>query len=192
MKIKEESLNSSGRTPMDPRRMEQQLEKIASGDKEAFAQLYDESKAAMYFFLLSYLNKTDAEDALQDTYIAVFQCAGTYQAKGTPQAWLFGIGKNKALMKLRSLRRETVLPEEDWARMESKTPGLSVEDKLVLHDLLQTLSEEEYRIVVLHAATGLKFREIASISNLPLSTALSKYHRAMKKLKNSMKGEDWA
>ena len=54
--------------------------------------------------------------------------------------------------------------------------------------LMDTLSDEEREIVSLHALTGLKHREIAAMMDLALPTVLSKYHRALKKLKNSLQG----
>ena len=52
------------------------------------------------------------------------------------------------------------------------------------------LSDEERQIVVLHAVAGFKHREIADIVELPLPTVLSKYHRALKKLRAFLeKGE---
>jgi RNA polymerase sigma-70 factor (ECF subfamily) len=44
--------------------------------------------------------------------------------------------------------------------------------------------------VVLHAVSGLKHREIAAALNLPLPTVLSKYNRALKKLKTHLSGGD--
>ena len=66
---------------------------------------------------------------------------------------------------------------------------MSSDDKLFVAQYLAKLSEEERTIVVLHAMTGLKHREIAKHLNLPLATVLSKYHRAIKKLKQIIKGE---
>ena len=40
---------------------------------------------------------------------------------------------------------------------------------------------------MLHAAAGMKHREIASLLHLPLPTVLSKYNRALKKLREAMK-----
>ena len=48
------------------------------------------------------------------------------------------------------------------------------------------LTDEERNIVVLHALSGLKFREIANILEKPLATVLSKYHRSLKRLKNEI------
>ena len=56
-------------------------------------------------------------------------------------------------------------------------------------EALAQLGAEERQIVLLHAVTGLKHREIAALLELPLSTVLSKYHRGLKKLKALMKGE---
>ena len=49
--------------------------------------------------------------------------------------------------------------------------------------------EEERRIVLLHTA-GLKHREIGQALGLPLATVLSKYHRALKKMRAYMEGDD--
>ena len=52
------------------------------------------------------------------------------------------------------------------------------------------LGEEERRIVLLHAVTGMKHREIAALLELPLPTVLSKYHRALKKMRSFLEGDD--
>ena len=62
-------------------------------------------------------------------------------------------------------------------------PDNSSEDRVVLEAALRLLTGEERRIVMLHAVAGLKHRETAELLELPLSTVLSKYRRALKKLK---------
>ena len=52
------------------------------------------------------------------------------------------------------------------------------------YDDWRALSDEERQIAVLHAVSGMKFREIAELLGLPLSTVLSKYHRSMKRLRD--------
>lgn len=52
------------------------------------------------------------------------------------------------------------------------------------------LSDQERQVVLLHAVTGLKHREIAALLELPLPTVLSKYSRALKKLRLAMKEDD--
>ena len=48
---------------------------------------------------------------------------------------------------------------------------------------MEQLSDGERQIVALHAVAGLRHRQIAALLELPLSTVLSKYARAIKKLK---------
>ena len=55
---------------------------------------------------------------------------------------------------------------------------------------LAAIGEEERRIVLLHAITGMKHREIAALLELPLATVLSKYHRALKKMRAYLEGDD--
>ena len=61
-------------------------------------------------------------------------------------------------------------------------PGLSPFEALLLKECMTSLSEEERQIFVLHALSGLKHREIGKLLDLPLSTVLSKYNRAIKKI----------
>ena len=63
----------------------------------------------------------------------------------------------------------------------------AAEDNLVLTAALQSLKAEESQIVMLYAVAGFKHREIASLLELPLSTVLSKYSRAIRKLKTILK-----
>ena len=59
-------------------------------------------------------------------------------------------------------------------------------EKQVLMEALKTLKEEERSLVLLHDAGGMKHREIAEVLNMPISTVLSKYRRALKKLCENM------
>ena len=59
----------------------------------------------------------------------------------------------------------------------------------MLQSLLSQLSDEERQIVTLHALTGCKHREIAAVLNIPLSTVLSKYRRALRKLEKALEEE---
>ena len=72
----------------------------------------------------------------------------------------------------------------------AKGTTLGGDDGIAVAMALAALEEQERRIVVLHAVTGLKHREIAQLLELPLATVLSKYHRALKKLKVRLEGDD--
>ena len=159
----------------------------ANGDTEAFAQLYRRTKGAVYALALSILRSPqDAEDAMQDTFLSLRNAAGDYRAQGPPMAWILTVCRNLSLKRLQT-RRQEPLPEE-WELAESD--GISQEERMLLRQLLSALGAEERQIVTLHAAAGFKHREIAAMLELPLATVLSKYHRAMKKLRKQLEQED--
>lgn len=60
---------------------------------------------------------------------------------------------------------------------------MSVEDSMIIKECLTILSDDERQIVVLHAVSGYKHKDIADFMEMPLPTVLSKYNRALKKLK---------
>ena len=127
---------------------------------------------------------------MQDTYLTAWNQAGQYKSEGKPMAWLFTIARNLCYMRL---RRQKDHPYISLEEMEEEVPGelcAGIElapEKQVLLEALSRLSEEERRIVLLHDAGGMKHREIAEYLECPLSTVLSRYRRALKKLQILMR-----
>ncbi len=165
------------------------IAQIAAGSTEALASLYRQTNSSVYGFALSIVkNSADAEDIMQETYLRICSCAGGYSPQGKPMAWILTIVKNLALMKLRS--QKPVSPLEDWDPPDGRDHFRASEDRIVLAAALRYLSDDERQILILHAVSGLKQREIASLLELKLTTVLSKYRRALKKLKSHlMEGE---
>ena len=158
---------------------------IAAGDREALAALYRETSKDVYGFALSILKNThDAEDVLHDCFIAVFRAAEDYRPQGKPLAWILTITRNLCMQRLRERGRAAELPQQEQAFFDADP-----EDRAVLEACLQHLKEEERQILMLHAVSGFRHREIAALLDLPLATVLSKYHRAKKKLKSQLEGE---
>lgn len=164
------------------------LYQIALGEKSALAELFDATKASVYGFVLSIVrNAFDAEDVLQETYVKIWSAAEGYSSQGKPMAWILTIAKNLATSVLRERNKTAELPEDDRQGCYAESPGLSCEEKMVLTAAMQQLSLPERQIVMLHAVSGLKHIEIAQLMSLPLSTVLSKYSRAKKKLQAGLK-----
>ena len=163
---------------------------VAGGDQEALARLYEQTRASVYALALSYLrSSTEAEDVAQDVFVRIWENAPGYRPQGHPMAWIMTIARNLALMRLRARGKLVELSEEEWVALP-ESPSLTSEDRQVLQAALNALTSEERQIVTLHAVAGLKHREIAQLLELPLATVLSKYHRALKKLRILLKGED--
>ena len=174
-----------------PGELEDLLLQIAAGGREVLADFYAATRTAVYGLALSYLkNGHDAEDVVQDTYIRVWDSAAGYQPHGKPMAWVLTIAKNFSLMHLRSREKMRDLSEGAWESLAIEAPAVTAEDRQVLSAALEVLGEQERQIVLLHAVSGLKHREIAQLMELPLATVLSKYHRGLKKLRGRLEGGD--
>lgn len=175
---------------VSPRADDALIERIADGDMEAFRQLYEIASGSIYGFALSITkNVHDAEDVLQDTFLTVHRSAAGYQPMGRPMAWILTIARNHALMRLRSNAKTTGCDDLQFQSDEAVLRIESVENRILIRELMTALDSEERQIVMLHAASGLKNREIAALLELPLNTVLSKYHRAIKKLRIKAKEE---
>lgn len=174
----------------DAYELEALLARIAKEDKEALGELYERTKAAVYGFAISLSHSpADAEDVLQDTYIAVYSAAAGYVPRGKPMAWIMTIAKNLARMRLRAVRKQLDLDEEDWGRYLTSSPNVSTDERMLLQVAMKVLSDEQQQIVMLHAVAGMKHREIARMLDMPTATVLSKYSRAIKKLRIAMEAE---
>ena len=164
---------------------------VAGGDRDALAALYQHTRAAVYGLALSYLkNAHDAQDLTQDVYVQAWDCAAQYRPAGSPMGWLLTVCRNLCLMRLRRGERHAALSEEEWDAIPAQECGLDADERTLLQGALASLADEERRIVLLHAVTGMKHREIAALLELPLPTVLSKYHRALKKMRAYLEGDN--
>ena len=102
-------LTAPARTaPPDPdgdrARVEALIERVALGDRAAFAALYDATAAKLFAVALRVLgDRQAAEDAMQDTFVKVWGAAGRYRRTGhSPMTWLVTIARNTAIDRLRA------------------------------------------------------------------------------------------
>ncbi|MBQ2565116.1 MAG: sigma-70 family RNA polymerase sigma factor [Oscillospiraceae bacterium] len=166
------------------------LQKLAEGDMDALRDLYERVSSAVYTFALSVVqNPTTAEDVMQDAFVNIAQNANKYVSQGKPMAWIMTITKNIALMKLKRMdNRNSSL--EDYMDV-AKTDDFAQSDRrLMLRKALSELKDEDRQIVILHAMTGMKHREIAEIMKIPLPTVLTKYKRSLEKMRRTIGGDD--
>lgn len=160
---------------------------VAQGDDLALERLYGLTSAAIYAYALSVTkNVDDAKDVLHDVYVKAYESAHNYISYGKPMAWLLTIAKNLCYSSFRRQTRFVDVADEDIeARFADEQ--IPSDDKMLIEQMLSRLEESERVIVVMHAVSGLKHREIAQVLNIPLATVLSKYNRAIKKLQKIFK-----
>lgn len=177
------------RPVMDPHDLEELLRQIALGSQQAFEELYRATDSAIYGYALSLMrNHHEAQDIMMDTYLKIRCAAHLYMPMGKPMAWILTITKNLARTRLRSAGRQ--IPLDD---LEETTPSFDrdSEEAVALEQAMKVLGDQERQILILHAVTGLKHREIAEMLGMPLATVLSKYARSLKKLKKALEEDNF-
>ncbi|HAS72961.1 MAG TPA: RNA polymerase sigma factor [Clostridiales bacterium UBA8960] len=163
------------------------FQRIATGDSEALEKLYHATERTLYAYALALTRNHDhAVDLIQECYLKVMGAAHLYRPMGKPLAWLFTITRNLYLMDYRKQKRMTPYDPQDFEKAYPFSFVESSEDRIVLEGALTQLTEQEREIVLLYAVSGLKHKDIAEHLNLSLNTVLSKYHRALKKLKRHL------
>ena len=162
--------------------------RMANGDRDAFSDLYHQTSSAVYGFALSLLkNQHDAENVMHDTSIRAYKSAGSYKPMGKPMAWILTIVKNLSYNLLKTGRvSEDITQYESLLHVDE---GDTAIDRMILAKAFAILEFEERQIVILHALTGMKHREIAELLDVPIGTVLSKYNRSLAKMKKEIEGK---
>ena len=157
--------------------------RMAEADLSAMGELYSLIERDVYAYALSKTADPHvAEDISHDTFVAIWKSAAQYRAMGKPLSYVFTVEMNLIRRHFAKAAR-TVPLDEAIGEEVGQDPTEVLTDRLFLTQLMHLLGEEEREIVVLHAVSGLRHREIAHLLGKPLPTVLSKYNRAIKKLR---------
>ena len=159
--------------------------KIGQGDMSALEELYNALSRGVYAFALSIVRDTSAaEDIMQDTFVRVYNAAPCFRAGGAGVSWVMRIAHNLAI---NAVKAHPVQPEDqiDIFRSFSGAESSAV-DRVMINAALDSLSETERKIVVLHAVMGMKLNEISEIINEPLGTVKWRHSAAVRKLRKML------
>ena len=169
------------------------MKRVSKYDSLAFEELYNKASGAVFGLAMSILaNNSDAEDVVQNTFISIYEKIGSYKPNGKAMAWIFTIARNHAYMIHREKTKHSHVDLDDQYNVSEES---TVEDDMYKENitslLLDKLDEEERQIVVMHAMSNIKHKDIAYIMDLPISTVLSKYRRSLQKLRNIMEVNEY-
>lgn len=166
------------------------VERIALRDTEAFTSLYDRHQAILLGLLIRILhNRTEAEDVLQEVFLAVWQRAADYdQARGTVFTWLVTMTRSRALDRLRSrdARVRLLAQAAQESRLHvtnAEDTAVNAEQREIVQRALDGITEQQRSALLLAYFEGLSQSEIARRLNEPLGTVKSRIRAALLKLK---------
>jgi RNA polymerase sigma-70 factor (ECF subfamily) len=163
------------------------MARFAAGRAEAFTELYDRYEAPLFGFCLRILGDAEsAEDAFQDTMMAVIEQRFRYRACGRLRSWLFTIARNVCLDRARTGQRSTRLltlyASPDQA--VDVGPAQALESRDELTRLLATLTVDQREILLLHRSEGFSYAEIAEMTSSSEGSVKQKAHRALLALRS--------
>ena len=164
------------------------LKRIAAGDPAALGDLYDQHAALIAVRLRKAgASPSETEDVLQETFLDVWRCAGSFRGDGAVAAWMWGIAKRKFAMVVRSevrsrARELAASPNPSGPITEEGTWVTTVDAERALEKLTPDLRSAFEAVVLDGASTG----EAADRLGIPEGTVKSRVHRARRALKEEM------
>jgi RNA polymerase sigma-70 factor (ECF subfamily) len=174
--------------PGDARTDAQLLVAIGDRDRGAFTTLYRRHAPWLTIRLLRRCHDSDVVDqAVQDTFLAVWRKPSAYSARGDVAAWLWGIGIRRLIDQLR--RR----PGVAWSPVPPADAQVSAEDEVLLGvrygdlaNAIDRLSPELLAVVQATLLDGLTTREAARVLGIPAGTVKSRMSRARLEMREAL------
>jgi RNA polymerase sigma-70 factor, ECF subfamily len=176
------------------------LGRIARGEDQALAELYDRYTQLLYTLGMRILRSVqDSEDVVQEVFMQAWNKAGTYEpGKGTVYAWLVTMMRNRAIDRLRSkgFRHSAqsadvagLLLSADPASSSPHSYAVHTEDQKLVLATLKELSVDQQQVLVLAYYEGFSQSEIAKKLNIPLGTVKSRIRKGLQSMHSMMKGK---
>jgi len=181
---------------------EELVRRIAANDEDAFTMLYRRHQQRIYRFALQMSGQPSiAEEAVQETFLALLRQTGYNPARGTLAAFLYGIARHQVLRALERERSYVSMDPEEPAK-EAPAADHSNGHAGVLEHLSRSQSiaamrqavlalPPRYReIVVLCEIEQMSYAQAAEITGCAVGTVRSRLHRARAFLVKKMRAEE--
>jgi RNA polymerase sigma-70 factor, ECF subfamily len=183
------------------------IQALQQGDAAALERLMERHASRAY--LLAHRitgNSADAEEAVQDAFLALYRKADAFEGRATVGTWLYRIVTNAALMKRRGRRHEVEVSLEaqlptfredggragdmsilmaDWSQ-NPEADLLSRETRGLLQRAIEGLPDLYRTVLVLRDVEGLSNDEVAEIVCESVPAVKSRLHRARMALREEL------
>jgi RNA polymerase sigma-70 factor (ECF subfamily) len=194
------TMSSVSPQPEPPEQREQMdarlVERIARGDQQALADLYDRFSGPLYGTALRVLrDPAEAQDVVHDVFVTLWEKAGTFEVgRGSAFSWAVTLVRNRAIDRVRMRRRRAELLARsvpaDLGYAEASTAASGGEtaaqddDARAIRAAVATLPLEQKRALELAFFSGLTQEEIAKKLSEPLGTVKARIRRGLIKLRD--------
>jgi RNA polymerase sigma-70 factor (ECF subfamily) len=170
------------------------VSKCRHGSKDAMCRIYEKYKDFLLTLAKGLLGEqAEAEDVVHDVFVAFARSAGRFHLTGSLRGYLATCVGNLARDKMRAKKRgPESLGSVDPIISDSNNPQQQAAEREELMRLKQAMRQIPYdqrEAVVLHLKGGMKFREIARLQGVSLSTTHGRYRYGLDKLRSLLNGE---
>ena len=173
---------------------ENNYRRFLDGDKDAFALLIDEYYDGLALYLNTYFRDLiTAVEAAEDVFVKLVTKKPRFSSKSSFKTWLYAIGRNAALEKLRKLSRHAESPIDEAYDVPSdheiENEYLKTERNVSLHKAMKRLKSEYRQSLWLMYFESLSVSEIASVMKKSVSSVDHLLRRSREELKKELEKE---
>lgn len=172
------------------------LVRTGEGDRSAFETLYRATSAKLFGVCLRIFPQAhEAEEALQDAYLTIWNRAAAFQpGRASPISWLVAVTRNRAIDRLRASGKAVYVPVDEANEVADPAPRADAqlfaasEDRM-LHGCIERLEARDAHFIRSAFLGGATYAQLADAEGAPLPTVKSRIRRALIKLRACMEGE---
>lgn len=163
--------------------------RLAGGDEQALACLYDSTNRIVYGLALRILgDPSSAEDVTMEVYLQVWRTAESYdRQRGTVSSWLVTLVRSRAIDCLRSRKARRAELEENVdevanlrdSRPDPELASVEAGRSRIVQKAMANLSPDQREAIELAYFSGLSHAEVAAQTGLPLGTVKTRIRLGM-------------
>jgi RNA polymerase sigma-70 factor, ECF subfamily len=187
--------NQSSESALQSLADEELMALVAKGQARAFETIYERHGGPA--FSLAYRmcgSRSLAEDVAQEAFLSIWRSGGRYdRARGSVRTWVLGIVHNRAIDALRRTvvheRRRASdegIEERFEARERTEVEAARREEASTIRGMLQTLPDEQSRVIELAYFGGFTHSEIAEMLGAPIGTVKGRMRLGLEKLRGQL------
>ncbi|MBJ6639579.1 sigma-70 family RNA polymerase sigma factor [Streptomyces sp. DHE7-1] len=183
-----------GAHPSSEPDLEELMGRVALGDEDAFASVYDAVAGPVLGVVQAVLrDPAQSEEVAQEVLVEVWRTAPRYRPEiGTARNWVLTLAHRRAVDRVRSVEAAAV--RDHKAALLARTPEFDhvieqVEARLEREQVrrcLRTLTEIQRQAVTLAYYRGLTYRQVAEALTLPLGTAKTRLRDGLIRLRDCL------
>ena len=164
------------------------------GSREALSRIYEKYLNNLLTLAMALLNDTGAaEDVVHDVFVSFAKSTESFRLRGSLKSYLGTCVINRARDQIRTQQRQSTRPDKiDLTGSEENEPDHSFicnEEAQRLNHAIAQLPEQQREVIILRLKGEMKFREIARLQGVSISTIQGRYRYGLDKLRSLLDGE---